>query len=362
MKSDRREPPSFELQRSLVSLLRGEPPSETFDDGLVEACLRRYECGGYLHGAWRSAGRSAPLSPAWAEPIARAHRKTAIDNLGALAEFRAVGDALVRQKVPFVLLKGSAYLIDLYDDPGERPLTDIDLLLRPEDVHRVARYLAGSGYQGSVDPWYPESRRFEMVRMSGTHCRFEFHWQLGLEHRLRIDQDALWAGTRAAQLEGVPCRVLRPEDALLYHVGHLADHYFGPSLKWILDLRRMLSRWEIDPGRLVTRAADWRVRIALYLAFRHLEKLFPQETRGDLMRRLAPGSARLTILDRVLSDAPAELMQVDPDSPRRFLLRPCLLDSMWDSALLSMKVLGRPASRLLSRLGTPVPLPWEPSK
>jgi hypothetical protein len=297
----------------------------------------------------------------WSDLIGRAHRKTAIDNLGALAEFRAVGEFLAREGIPFVLLKGAAYLVDLYDDPGERALTDIDCLLKPGDVHRVAKHLAASGCEGSVDPWYPESRRFEMVRSTGTCCRFEFHWQLGLAHRLRIDQEALWNNTREARLEGMPCRLLAPIDAILYHVGHLADHYYGPTLKWIIDLREMLSRWQPDPAALVTRAAAWRVRVALYLALRHLEKLLPDEGARNLMTRIAPGRARRAMLSRLISSSPAELMDVDPGSAKRFLMRPHLLDSPWDALLLSMRVMGRPAMQLMRRLRAPAPLPWESS-
>jgi len=361
MTSGRREPPTFELQRSIVTLLRGEVPRETHDASVVVGCLRRYECGGYLHALWERDGRRGSLPAAWAEPIARAHRKTAIDNLGALGEFRAVGEYLARQRIPFVLLKGAAYLTELYDDPGARALTDIDILVRPGDVQRVARHLAASEYEGSVDSWYPESRRFEMVRATGTRCRFEFHWHLGLPHRLRVDQEALWEGTREAQLEGIPCRLLRPKDAILYHVGHLADHYFGPTLKWIIDLREMLSRWKPDPAALASGAGDWRVRVALYLALRHLDKLFPGEAPGELLQRITPGPARRTMLRRIVSHAPAELMAVDAGSVRRFYLRPQLLDSPWDAALLSLRVMSRPATQLLRRLRPAAPLPWEPS-
>gem|GEM_PF-5808997 len=47
---------------------------------------------------------------------------------GRLAE--AV-DALTSHGVDVALLKGVAYAGDLYDDPGVRPMADIDLLVRP---------------------------------------------------------------------------------------------------------------------------------------------------------------------------------------------------------------------------------------
>jgi hypothetical protein len=361
MTGDRRGPPAFDLQRSVVALLRGEPPGGTFNPPSVEDCLRRYECGGYLHGLWGGDDSSERLPAMWSDLIGRAHRKTAIDNLGALVEFREVGEFLAREGIPFVLLKGAAYLVDLYDDPGERALTDIDLLLKPGDVHRVARHLAASGYEGSVDPWYPEYRRFEMVRRGGVRSRFEFHWHLGQSFRQRTDQQAVWDGTRDGRLEGMPCRLLGPEDAILYHVGHLADHYFGPTLKWIIDLREMLSRWQPDPADLANRAAKWRVRVALYLSLRHLEKLFPGEAPRDLMRRVEPGRIRRSVLARLLSSSPAELIEPDPGMFRRMLIRTCLVDSQWDALRLLFHVVSRPVVHLARHLRAPVALPWESS-
>ena len=200
-----------------------------------------------------------------------------------------------------------------------------------------------------------------MVHPVGTRCRFEFHWQLGLAPRVHIDQNALWKETREARLEGASCRLLGTEDTILFHVGHLADHYYGPTLKWIIDLREMLSQWRPDPVDLATRAAKWRVRVSFYLALRHMEKIFPDEVPRDLMTRIEPGPVRRAMLARLLSNSPAELMDVDPGSARRFLMRPHLLDSPWDALRLTMHVMARPAMRVARRLREPAPLPWEPA-
>ncbi len=355
----RHQAPGEDLQSAIVALLQGRRPGAEFDPSVIDAALRRYECGGYLHRMWSNRGAGAALPACWSAAFARAHRKTVVDNLAALADFRSLGGYLEREKVPFVLLKGAAYLVDLYADPGSRALTDIDILLRPGDAARVARYLAGAGYRGITGPNYPEDRRFEMFLPGEARCVYEFHWWLGLPLRMRIDQDALWSATRSGRLEGVRCRLLSTGDALLYHVGHLADHYFGPSLKWVLDLREMLRQWRPDMERIRCRSREWRVRVALYLALHHLSKLFPDEVPLELLRSLKPGRLRNALLSRVISPDPAELMQIAADSPARFLVRPLLLDSTLDAVRLSARVMLRPAATILRRLGGRRPAPWD---
>jgi len=236
--------PSRILSDSIASLLRLEPPANDGSPDALDASLKRYECGGYLHRLWRSTRRLETLPSVWAQALTRAHRKTALDNLEALAEFRAVGRHLVDERVPFILLKGGAYLIDLYDDPGERLLTDIDLLVQREDIKRLARRLSRVGYDIVVSD--REFRRFEVKARGRLSCHFEFHWWLGRPLRSRIPQEEIWTRATPALLEGVSCLRLSPEDALLYHVAHQADHLFGPSLKWTIDLREMFIRWRLD--------------------------------------------------------------------------------------------------------------------
>lgn len=351
--------PSPSFSAALLALLRGERPRHDFPAALVETGLRRYDCGGYLQALWARDGRIGSLPEGWAAGIAAVHRKTAIDNLVALAAFRTVGRILADERVPFVLLKGAAYLVDLYDDPGQRALTDIDLLIRKDAAGRVARRLAGAGYRGVVGVDYPENRRFEMTSPGQTPVGFEFHWVLGLPHRFGVDAGEVWRRAGGAVLEGVSCLRAAPEDALLYHVAHLADHYFGPSLKWLVDLRLMLRRWPIDPGTLAGRSAEWRVGIALYLALRHLERVFPGEAPAGLMERVAPGARRRSLLHARFSADPLELFAVTSTSKSRYPLRCLMIDRVRDALLLVLEVFLRPVTRPLARaLGRAVP-PWE---
>jgi len=228
----------------------------------------------------------------------------------------------------------------------------------PGTLGRLARPLADAGYRGEVGTLYPEDRRFEMWHPSEVYCRFEFHWWLGLPFRMRVEQESLWEESRPGCLEGVECRLLSPEDALLYHVGHIADHYFGPTLKWTIDLREMLRRWKLDPDRLVWRSTAWGVRVALFLSLLQLERLFPGEVPPALAARLAPGRLRRGLLDRWLPSTAAEGLLVGCDAPARFLLRPLLIDRPWDAARLAVGVALRPLVVTLRRASGKGRPPW----
>jgi uncharacterized protein YukE len=344
------------LQNALVQALRGHAPDLEASAGDLDTCLARHECGGYLHSRFR--GTTSRLSEAWAGALARSHHKTLIDSLAAVATLREVESLLRSEGTPFILLKGGAYLVDLYDDPGARSLTDIDILVRPQDVRRVGRRLAKAGMVGETGADYPENCRFEMYRSAPVACRVEIHWRLGVEGRVNFDQEALWSGSREASLDGTPVRLLSREEALVFHVWHAADHYFGPGLKWAIDLREMLRRWDPDPIRLLELANERRARTALSLALSQVERLFPGEAPRDLLRGSVPGALRRSLLRAFRSDAAAEFFVVGPGHPASMLLRPLLLDSPAEMAGTAFKVLARPLTRASRRIQGAKPAPW----
>jgi len=345
--------------RAIAGLLRGVPLDGSTAENPAEDILRRYECGGYLFDLWTRSGRLSSLPPEWIEALRRAHRKTLVDNLTSLAVFRRIGGLLASEGIPIVPLKGAAYLLDLYRDPGVRSMTDLDFLVRRSDAGRLARRLMREGLIGEVGRHFPEDRRFEMVVPGTSHGRLEFHWFLGLPRRARVDQEDIWRRSRPAVLEGVPCRRLAVEDALLYHVIHAGDSYFGPTLKWTIDLREMLRTWSPDPGVLLERSAAWRCRSALHLSLRHLAKLFPGEAPADLLAATRPGPLRGLLQRWYLSSDPLSLLNVSGGSLSRLPMRCLLIDSPLDAVLLTVRVLARPVSRPIVRtLGGAAP-PWE---
>ena len=315
------------ITRAILSLLHGETPEDKVAPEEAETCLRRLECGGYLRSLWNQERRAGSLPRGWRTALERAHRKTMLDTLAALADFRAFGRLIEAEGIPFILLKGGCYLLDLYDDLGQRPLTDIDLLVRPSDAPRLRRCLEGAGY--ATLQWDEEYRRFEMIPPGQGRCSFEVHWGLGLSER-NIDQDRVWERSRVAVLEDVSCRRLAPDDALLFHVAHLADHFFGPSLKWVIDLRLMFQRWQLDPESLIKKAAEWRMRTALALSIQNLEKLFPGEAPAVLRTGLPLGTLRRWLLRLFQDPESFQIMNLGDGMLARYSARCVLVDRPFD--------------------------------
>jgi len=68
----------------------------------------------------------------------------------ALAATELVGDVarkLAGPGIPVMPVKGALLQHWLYDDPSERPLSDVDLLVEPGDFNRAVERLESEGYR-----------------------------------------------------------------------------------------------------------------------------------------------------------------------------------------------------------------------
>jgi hypothetical protein len=170
-----------------------------------------------------------------------------------------------------------------------------------------------------------------------------------------------WRAATPITLDGVPGLALSRDQALVHHVSHLADHYFGPSLKWVLDLREMLRRWYADPVSLGDLARRGGIRTALHVALRHLSLLFPGEVSPDLIVSLAPRGLRRTWIGRFVTGQAAEIVDLEERGWRRSTFRMLMADDAADVVRLAARVPARPALYLWYRVSGAAREPWAES-
>lgn len=171
-------------------------------------------------------------------------------------------DALVAAGIQVALLKGISYAGWLYADPGERPMTDVDLLVPLIAHDRATEVLGRAGYQHDGIGAQRSSRHHAITlrRGGGSVDLHRSPIQLG---RATIDFAGVWS--RACPAPWVPGSFrLETVDEILFHVAHLARHELIAPLLAYVDAGRMLRR--LDPSgwaTLLERAQAWRFRRVL---------------------------------------------------------------------------------------------------
>lgn len=222
-----------------------------------------------------------------------------------------IDDALRRSGIPAVALKGSAIRkLDLYA-PGERPMSDVDLLVRPVDLESARAALESLDYQLS----YTTSRHaiFAPRDISqppgfGEHVenplRIELHTAVGeaLPFRKVDITAAIDGGEWRSGLNAYPRLAV-----LLMHVAlHTAGNMRAHSLRQIqlLDIAALGRELDDDDWHwLLTRGAEraWWIFPSLFLSERYCTASVPADVLGEA-RKICPRLLRAAVARSDLTD------------------------------------------------------------
>jgi Uncharacterised nucleotidyltransferase len=204
--------------------------------------------------------RHVPL-PTEARPaleiLKSAYVATAARNAVLFRELKAVLEALAAERIPVIVLKGAALAELVYAERALRPMADIDLLIRKEDLEEAERRLRSVGYEEIHDPRARQELRarhhhwiFRNARPGASEIPIELHWNLDPPRRPAAwDIPALFERAEAASIAGVDALVLSPEDFLLHLCLHLCRHRFNGGVIALCDIAAFISSYG---GRL-----DW---------------------------------------------------------------------------------------------------------
>jgi hypothetical protein len=255
-----------ELLRQLLRILPDAIPIglvQEIDLEAVEA-INRHGLAGIARGAigegLSQQGKNA-LAGSAIEVAARAERVR-----GAFERaHRALNDAGISS----VALKGRALATRLWADPSLRPSSDVDVLIRENDLDAAMAALGGAGYRPSptedLRHALEHHHHIELFDAQGGPP-VELHFKASGELGVAIPTGALFERARAYEIDGIPIRLLSPEDEWLYLSVHAAVHAFTP-LYLLLDLK-FLARQKLDVDQVLARAGEWRARTAASVAAR----------------------------------------------------------------------------------------------
>ncbi|MEW5957831.1 MAG: nucleotidyltransferase family protein [Chloroflexota bacterium] len=224
----------------------------------------------------------------------QAHAKRNQAIAGQLAEILA---ACAAAPIEVMVLKGALLAPTVYHDPALRPMNDIDLLFRPEDLARVGAVLESLGYGGKhkdagrgpgVTKHLSTYRR--RAGHEGTtpnpylsaggdrtvepHGSLEESW-----FGLKVDiTPGVWARAVPLTQHGRPAYRLSTPDLLLHLAVHAVFHVIMGSLVFVqlYDIRQVLTAWsaELDWSEILALARQARAQPFLYAGLYWAGRIF----------------------------------------------------------------------------------------
>jgi hypothetical protein len=309
-----------------------------FEAGAVLALAARHRVAPLLHHGLVKGVIGDPLPAGFREQCRNAYYATLRKNTVALEIGGCVLTELACQGIAAAPLKGWT-LVDgfapAYDDPGVRPMDDLDLIVRREDIDRASSVLVSLGFETVTGR--------AAARLAGGH-EIAFHRRVGGIH-LFIELHWAWAGPQSLLREfamsgdrflesfcqQVSSRSGYFEPTRLGHllfVGiHAARHAFGRWI-WLLDIHRLVTSSLLDWGELVRTARELRVSRPIYVGLATARELLRTPVPKEVLSDLSPGPVRRQLLHRSLAASHGE---VGADTSGR-VAKLLLGESWWDVA------------------------------
>jgi hypothetical protein len=173
-----------------------------------------------------------------------AARRRAVTALAATGLVGDVARRLAEPGIPVMPVKGALLQHWLYDDPSERLLSDVDLLVRPEDFGRAIERLESEGYRRAAG-----SGVGAIVMQTPLGLALDLHPRLFDSARYRLPTDELFArSSEDSDLFGATVRLPSPLDVYAHLIGKFgSDHLDARSTPRLDEIAKMATRLEIAP-------------------------------------------------------------------------------------------------------------------
>ncbi len=301
-------------QQIILALLRDQPADDLRRlDRLTEAewqpVIRLAEAEGLGPLLWNRTARHQVRTP---QTVRAQLHQLLLDNtarnLRLLQHFELLARALQGRQVSFLALKGVYLCSNIYENPGERSIWDIDVVVPPAELGRAIEAIERAGYR----PTRPydlelELRRYHHVpvyRMPGAPP-LELHWTL-LNPRFQrgLDWQGLWDRSMEARIGASSVRVPGVEDLLIYLCAHVAyQHMYIDSISSLYDIKLVLRHFEghLDWAVISHRAEAWGLLNSLYLTLHLTDALLGPVLPESIRARLRPADFQGSIAEAAVS-------------------------------------------------------------
>jgi putative nucleotidyltransferase-like protein len=207
-------------------------------------------------------------------------------------------DRLAEQQIEVMLLKGAGLAYTAYASFAERPMGDLDLLVRPAQAEPAWSLLQRHGWTWPASRW--ASERFTTHQHlppllqgtgGGAEFRLEIHGDLlAAGHPFRLTAADVWARARRVRRDGRVFLVPQALDQLWYVCVHFA---WSHEMQWgawraVRDVAAIAAHGHIPWPEFVNLARESRAGTTCYWTLRLTNRFLGNVVPAEVLAELRP--------------------------------------------------------------------------
>lgn len=230
------------------------------------------------------------------------------DNLLLYQELQEIILCLKGKNIPFILLKGIDLVKRIYSDISLRPMADIDVLVRKEDLPKIEEaliplsYLMYPKYREILDkPVSPYLNAVVCKKLVSPFASLHLHWHIFTNtffpfygYVSSLDIERVWQNAEAAKIDGLEVLRMEHNDLLLYLSLHYFKHYYN-SLIFFSDIDALLTKYrgKLDWQRIIKDAFEFNLDRPLYYSLYFTKNILKTDISEDILKKLQPKNISL---------------------------------------------------------------------
>lgn len=198
-----------------------------------------------------------------------------------------------------------------YGDTTYRSFSDLDIMVRKEDVLLAKDILISRGYKPQVSFSAKQERNilknvceYNFVRENPSFL-VEIHWRFHTEYYSVPDSEGIWSRLESINLEGVPVPSFSASDLVLVLSSHAARHEWA-AMKFVSDFAGLISHRQIDWDQVVASADKMGLlrilHINLFLAQDLLDAKLPLQMIDEIDRDSSAKEMARNISEKIFAD------------------------------------------------------------
>ncbi len=241
-----------------------------------------------IYNKLRKNGRIDTIPPWVIEKLRQSYYSNMASNIVMYYELGKILRAFKQKGIEVIVLKGAALAEIVYKNIALRPMCDVDLLVKREDLFEVKKVLTELGYACMIHDYelcqeYNETfgKELPFIKQDSPHLKLEIHWNLS-DYSYYVETDPIdqfWENAIEVEISDVSTLILCPEDLIIYLCYHLAvNHPSSNYLLWFYDIDQVIRYYEdnLDWDKLINRAKGLKLIIIIPVirTFKQLTELF----------------------------------------------------------------------------------------
>ncbi len=236
-----------------------------------------------------------PAAGSTGKELRSAYLATAARNIKHYRQLLGLVEIFQAENIPLILLKGSHLAELVYGNLALRPMSDMDLLVKAEDLGKVDTVMKREGYSSAEDKQGYSFEHLPPYSKPGA-IMIEIHFHIvEPPYSKRFEVSELWERAQRETIEEVDVMTFSPEDLVLhicYHAG--VHHGFNAGLVPLLDIDRIADYYSscLNWDLCRRRAEDWGMERALYLVVALTSKITGMPIPSGLTEHM-PSAAEL---------------------------------------------------------------------